>query len=103
MTLGIVWAYGNLTPYIASYLAYESSATLLNAEEYQNYLNTANYCFFVQMTAVTLGCVLGGRSETYFGPKRTILMSSLFVSIGFGATFFCIDNIYSLLLSYGVV
>ena len=105
ISLGALWTYGNVIPYIASYITFKSPTSTLNENTYHHYYSLANWSFFLLFTGLTFGVLLGGKVEIYFGPKIAIFVSSLFVIIGFGGTFISLslNNIYAVLLTYGVL
>eukprot|EP01084_Bolivina_argentea_P238554 400768_1 len=106
ITLGLLWTYGNVLPYIASYIAYHSTnKETVTSTDYNHYTSIVNYSFFLLFTSLTFGAIIGGKVEIYFGPTISMLISSTFVSIGFGATSIALwwNNVYLVLFTYGVL
>eukprot|EP01084_Bolivina_argentea_P311899 539934_1 len=102
ISIGTMWTYGNIIPYIASYLTYYGDTS--NGKTYTDYYNEANWLFFLMFLMATIGCIIGGKIEIQFGPKIAITISSLLVSLGFGLTYFTLKSniIYLIYLSYGI-
>lgn len=102
ISIGTMWTYGNIIPYIASYLAYYGHN---QGYTFTDYYNNANWIFFFLFLMATCGCIIGGKIETHFGPKTAISASSICISVGFGFTFFTLKSniIYLVYLSYGIL
>eukprot|EP01083_Nonionella_stella_P219550 786353_1 len=86
ITLGLLWTYGNVLPYIASYITYHNASHPVTKSSYDHYTSITNYSFFLLFTSLTCGAILGGKVEIYFGPSISMIISSIFVSVGFGST-----------------
>ena len=104
----MLWSYGNVIPYIASYTAYQASAAsnhAVDAATYHHFYSVTNWSFFLLFSALTVGVLLGGKLELYFGPKIAICISALFASLGFGGTAVAMKwlNVYAVQLTYGVL
>lgn len=96
-TIGCLFTFGNLVPYFASYLAYDEfkeydHPLTLNEKEdiFSNQTARVNWIYFVVFMTFGVGVNFGGRLETKHGPKVALMVASLFMSIGFGCTFFAL-------------
>ena len=95
LTLGSWFSFGNLTPYIASYLtASENRAHSHHLSDvelqtiYNDYLSSINIVFFVAMCFNALLSFGGGDIEVRIGPTKTLMISAVLLSFGFGLTYF---------------
>jgi len=112
LTLGSIFCYGNLSPYIASYLTYATmTASSQSRDEfdiagtYQNFIDLANWVLFIIITCMSLFIIFGGNVEVKIGPTRTLIIASFLVTIGFGATYFSLlaNSMWLIVITYGII
>jgi len=112
LTLGAWFCFGNLIPYIASYMTYhmnrDQSFTLSDddlAELYTQFITDGNIVFFIAMAFNGLCCIFGGTLELNLGPTKTLIITGLLISAGFGFTYFgLIWKSFSVIyITFGVV
>jgi len=112
LTLGAWFCFGNLIPYIASYMAYHMNKdqhfTLSDDELhelYMSYCTNGNIVFFIAMAFNGLCCIFGGNLELNLGPTKTLIITGLLISSGFGLTYFgLIWKSFSVIyITFGVV
>ena len=95
LSLGSVYTYGNLAPYIVSYVRKRSHPTNLQ-------FTSATFVFAAQIAGQGLSMALGGVLEKRFGPRLVSLFGGWFMSIGVLLTYFAIQkSFWLLLLTYG--
>ena len=98
LTLGSLFCYGNLSPYIASYMAYNDYISSTDphsfdiADSYNTYVSETNWVLFIIITCMSLFIIFGGNVEDKIGPTKTLIVASLLVTFGFGLTYFGLIN-----------
>ena len=112
-TLGSLFCFGNLTPYIASYFTHNDYMNIPSSDRdtfdiastYNKYISQANWVLFAMITIETGFIIFGGNIEIKIGPAKTLIMSSILVTLGFGLTYFSlIYNSFALLvITYGLI
>eukprot|EP01083_Nonionella_stella_P104297 298719_1 len=107
LTLGSIFTFGNLTPYMASYMTYNQNLSqehpLSDTEledTYNHYVSSANIILFIAITTDALCTVFGGDIEIYIGPTKTLFLASLCITLGFGLT--CLGLIYNSIICIGI-
>ena len=119
LSLGSIYTFGNMLPYIASYLS-----TTNSDHNYLEYVSKTNYIFACticgQSVVFPIGSVFfsalnisytnciqqtkGGKLGEKFGTKLTIAIGCIIHSIfGVLCTYFICDNLYLIYLTYGVL
>ncbi|XP_067669940.1 uncharacterized MFS-type transporter YhjX-like [Haliotis asinina] len=97
LTLGTVFSFGNLTPYLTSYL--RNNTTNLDID-YGDSVWIYACCLMGQGTAIFLGGII---SRT-LGLKLTVLLGSWFMSAGVILTYFTVQHSYiAVIFTYGVM
>ena len=75
LTVGSLYAVGNMIPYVVSYIRINSSPHDLR-------LNTVTYIYASQAVGVGLAMVLGGLLDRYIGPRLVVLLGGLIMTTG---------------------
>lgn len=95
--IGCVLSYGNLVPYFASYVTFiefHSNSQLLSRDDlvyiYNEQTMNFNLIYSLRFIAVAIGAYYSGYLENRLGPKTTLTISTFFMSLGFGLTFFAL-------------
>ena len=97
LALGVLYTYGNLSPYIVSYIRQESHPGDLR---YQS----APFVFACQLIGQGAGMILGGLSERRFGPRIVTLVGSGVMCLGVLFTSLTIKfSFWLMLVTYGFV
>jgi len=111
LTLGAWFCFGNLIPYVASYMAFNRNAAAgfaLSDDDleaaYNEFLFNGTIVFFIAMVLNGLCCIFGGSLELQLGPTKTLVITGLLTSFGFGATYFGLvwDSMAVIYLTFGV-
>ncbi|XP_077987972.1 apicoplast pyruvate carrier 1-like [Glandiceps talaboti] len=97
LSLGTHYTFGNLSPYMVSYMRSRSKPADLSYEEAMWIYAAAQACHGFAM-------YVGGFIDRKVGPRWTILIGGLFVSLGVALTYFTImQSFYTVLLTYGLM
>ena len=97
LSLGTIYTYGNLAPYIVSYIRVRSEPSTLRYTD-------ATSVFACQLAGQGLSMIFGGLLEKKFGPRLVTLFGGWFMSIGVLLSYFSIQySFYLLLLTYGLM
>ena len=112
-TLGSIFCFGNLSPYIASYFTHNDYMNITKYKQdtfdiestYNNYVSQINWVLFVALAIEVVFILFGGNIEIIIGPPKTLIMSSILMTLGFGLTYFALINHSFLLLmvTYGII
>ena len=111
LTLGSLFCYGNLVPYIASYLTYNDyiqssdQDTFDLTTSYNNNVSQTNLVLFIIIFCMSIFVIFGGNVEVKIGPTKTIIIASLSVTLGFGLTYFSLiyNSIWLIIITYGII
>jgi len=110
LVFGSLFCFGNLSPYIASYLTHNdymaSESTEFDlATVYDRYLSQTNIVLFIIMTCFCTSIIFGGKLELMFGPTRTYMLSTVMVTAGFGLTSLALkaNSIPLIVVTYGLL
>ncbi|XP_041369549.1 uncharacterized protein LOC121383508 [Gigantopelta aegis] len=97
LSLGTVYTFGNMTPYVTSYIReYSSPADLTYA--------TSIWIFAMSGMGQGLSMFLGGLLCQKIGPRLTTLLGSLFMSLGVLLTYFTIKLSFAVVvITYGLM
>lgn len=95
LSIGSVYTYGNLLPYLVSYARNRSGpADMKNTE--------GTYIFSIQVAGLGVGMLVGGILEKRFGPRLVSLFGGWLMSAGVALSYFAIKaNFWLLTLTYG--
>ncbi|CAH1782091.1 unnamed protein product [Owenia fusiformis] len=97
LTLGTLYTFGNMTPYITSYIRARSEPTGLRYSE-------GVWIFAISGGSQGAAMFLGGVFAKKIGPRLTTLLGAWIMSLGTLLTYFTIkSSFYVLLLTYGVM
>ena len=95
LSLGSLYTYGNLAPYIVSYVRERSHPASLRYTD-------ATFVFAAQIAGQGLSMAFGGLLEKRFGPRLVSLFGGWFMSLGVLLTYFAIqESFWLLLFTYG--
>ena len=100
LTLGTFYVFGNLLPYIASYIASKHGNT---KSEYDKFSASCVWIYTSMGIGQSTGLPIGGKLETIIGPKKTVFIGCLITSVSIASTYFTCHNLYSCLLTYGLI
>ena len=97
LSLGSIYTYGNLAPYIVSYVRNSSHPATLQYTD-------ATFVFACQIAGQGLSMAFGGLLEKRFGPRLVSLLGGWFMSLGVLLSYFAIQkSFWLLLLTYGLM
>ena len=97
LSLGSLYTYGNLAPYIVSYVRERSHPASLRYTD-------ATFVFAGQIAGQGLSMAFGGLLEKRFGPRLVSLLGGWFMSLGVFLSYFAIqESFWLLLLTYGLM
>eukprot|EP01084_Bolivina_argentea_P187681 323221_1 len=101
LTLGTYYTFGNLLPYLASYLAWKNGNT---THEYNQYDSSCLWIYSALAIGLAIGLPIGGKCELYLGPRKMAFIGSFIMTIfGVSATYFTCDNLYFIIINYGLI
>ena len=113
ITIGTTFCFGNLKPYIASYLAYDQcndAHSKYNCDDmddikdlYKKYTHKSNWIFCIAVIFEAVASVIGGKLELHLGPEYCALLGSSILSLGCGLTYYTISDLSSIILTYGIL
>ena len=97
LVYGSFITFGNLLPYIVSYIRERSYPEDLR-------LTDTTFVFAAQMSSIGCTMILGGILDRYTGPRVVIICSGFVMSFGVAISYFTVQySFWLFLLSYGVV
>ena len=97
LSLGSIYTYGNLAPYIVSYVRNMSHPATLQYTD-------GTFVFACQIAGQGLSMAFGGLLEKRFGPRLVSLLGGWFMSLGVLLSYFAIQkSFWLLLLTYGLM
>ena len=97
LTIGSLYAIGNMIPYIVSYIRIHSSPHNLR-------LNTVTYIYASQAVGVGLAMLIGGLLDKYLGPRLVVLIGGLFMTTGAVLSYVTIQfSFWWFILTYGLI
>lgn len=94
LCLGSIYTFGNMLPYIASYISSD-------ANQYEYYSNICTYIYAFAMCSHGIFTPIGGKLEQSLGPQLTIFIGGTIFASAVALTFFSCANIFLLYLTYG--
>ena len=100
LTLGTFYVFGNLLPYIASYIASKHGNT---KSQYDRYSASCVWIYTSMGIGQSIALPIGGKLETIIGPKKTVLIGCLISSLSIASTYLTCSNLYLCLLTYGLI
>lgn len=100
LSLGNIYTFGNMLPYIASYMASKNGN---DTSAYDYYSGQCSYIFAFTLAAEGLFFPFGGKLGELIGLRLSILLGAWLMSFGVGVSYFCIDNLIALFFSYGIL
>ena len=95
LTIGSVYSFGNLLPYLASYLAFE------NQSDFQQHQTVGVYCLCVIFQSLSMA--IGTRMYLIFDFRRCALLGCFIMSFGVGITYFSCSNLFLCSLTLGIM
>ncbi|GFN89133.1 oxalate:formate antiporter-like isoform x1 [Plakobranchus ocellatus] len=97
LSLGTLYTFGNISPYITSYMRWRGSAPDLTYTE-------ATWIFACSIVGQGSCMILGGLLQTVIGSKLTCLLGGWLMSLGVLLTYLCIKESFILtVLTYGLM
>ncbi|BFZ00817.1 hypothetical protein BsWGS_03856 [Bradybaena similaris] len=97
LSLGTLFSFGNMNPYITSYMRKYGSAPSLTYTE-------CSWIYAVASMGQGLAIMIGGMIERCIGPKLTPILGGWFMSAGVCMTFFSVKHSFALtIVTYGAV
>ena len=104
ISLGSMFAFGNFSPYLASYLTvFDYSSSNQSDDDdafsttYKYYLSQCNWIFASCYIAFTISSIMGGHIQQQIGIKATLILSTLLMTIGTLLCYWTIINVYALI------
>lgn len=99
LSLGTLYTFGNMLPYLASYMAYKHNN---DKHAYDLYTDILTWVYAGQIAGQATTLAIGGKLEHYIGPKWTSLVGGWTMSCGVLLTYFACENIVATLFTYGL-
>ena len=97
LSLGVVYTFGNLVPYIVSYIRARSDPDTLRYTD-------GTFILACQLVGQGSSSILGGLLEKKLGPRLVTLFGGWFMSLGVLLSYFSIQySFYLLLVTYGLM
>ncbi|XP_003384209.2 PREDICTED: uncharacterized protein LOC100635474 [Amphimedon queenslandica] len=97
LSIGSIYTYGNLLPYLVSYARNHT-----NQAELKNTQGT--YIFSIQVFGLAVGMLAGGVLEKKFGPRLVSLSGGWLMSAGVALSYFAVKkNFWYLTMTYGIM
>lgn len=97
LTIGSLYAIGNMIPYVVSYIRMVSHPKDLR-------LNTVTYMYASQAVGVGIAMVFGGLLDKYIGPRLVVLAGGLFMTVGAILSYVTIQfSFWWFMLTYGLI
>ncbi|XP_070538018.1 apicoplast pyruvate carrier 1-like [Ptychodera flava] len=97
LSLGTHYTFGNISPYIVSYIRERSKPSDLNYEQ-------AMWIYALAQSFHGIAMYVGGFIDRKIGPSWTTLLGGALVSFGVGLTYFTImQSFYAVLITYGLM
>ncbi|XP_065840960.1 L-lactate transporter-like [Oscarella lobularis] len=96
ITLGTFYTFGNMSPYMVSYLRKYSSKTDVTSQ---------TLIWVSALTGAGQGAAMyfGGQIEKKIGPRLTVLLGGFIMSSGVALSYFAISNFWLILFTYGLL
>ena len=96
-TLGTIYTFGNMAPYIVSYIRNQS-----HPEDLED--TTVTWIYACDVAGIGCAMFFGGWLVNKIGPRFTTLLGSWIMSVGVALSFFAIKvSIWLLLVTYGIL
>lgn len=96
LALGVLYTYGNLSPYIVSYIRQNSHPNNLR-------YHSAPFVFACQLIGQCAGMIVGGILERKFGPRMVMFIGSVIMCLGVLFTSLAVKvSFYLMLVTYGL-
>eukprot|EP01084_Bolivina_argentea_P254669 428187_1 len=101
MAVGSVqMTFGNILPYIASYMASKDE----NSEEnYNYYTDQGTWIYVARATFFVFGSILGAKLAQHFGGRIAILIGDIILSVSVGISYFIVFSLEAMIFIYGGV
>ena len=99
LTLGTMFAFGNILPYLASYMASKNGGQ----SKYNHYSSQCIWIYTVMGMAQAVGAPIGSKVEGTLGPATTTLIGCMTMSGAVLLTYFTCFNLYLTILTYGAM
>ncbi|XP_035693942.1 oxalate:formate antiporter-like [Branchiostoma floridae] len=97
LTLGTIYTFGNMNPYLTSYIRLKSSPSDLTYK-------VSVWVFSLQGAGQGLSMFVGGYISRRIGPRWTALLGGWFMSAGVILTYFTVSHsFYAILATYGLM
>ncbi|XP_066267714.1 uncharacterized MFS-type transporter YhjX-like [Branchiostoma lanceolatum] len=97
LTLGTIYTFGNMNPYLTSYIRLRSSPPDLTYK-------VSVWVFSLQGAGQGLSMFVGGYISRRIGPRWTALLGGWFMSAGVTLTYFTVTHsFYAILMTYGLM
>ncbi|XP_062522055.1 uncharacterized protein LOC134196850 [Corticium candelabrum] len=96
LTLGTLYSYGNMAPYIVSYIRKYGTPQSLT-------VTTASWIYALMLAGQGSSMWIGGIIEKKLGARLTTLVGCMIMSAGVTLTYFSISSFWLTLLTYGLL
>ena len=106
LTVGASYSFGNLLPYLSSYIAYQNrdlseEADLQSTYSQYQYQTAGVYCLLVIFQSISMA--FGNKMYLIFGFQRSCLLGCFIISFGVGLTYFSCYTLFLCCLTYGIM
>ena len=99
LSLGTLYTFGNLLPYLASYMASKNGNS---KSAYDDYTDSLAWVYACMTGGQAIMIAVGGKFEHYFGPSVASLIGGWIMSLGVAMTYFACHNFGATLFTYGI-
>eukprot|EP01083_Nonionella_stella_P072374 195124_1 len=99
LTFGTFYTFGNMSPYLASYIA----STHGGMDDYPEYRSQCVWIYTIMGMAQAVALPIGGKVELILGPTKTTLIGCFIMSLGVFLTYFACSNLYYAVITYGAL
>ena len=107
--MGSAITFGNLGPYLASYLVYQNNkdniteCTTKLQNEYSDYLVKVPWIYSTALVFQAILGPLGGKLDIAIGPRYTCLIGSFLMGLGMFLTYFTCTNLSLFIVTLGII
>eukprot|EP01084_Bolivina_argentea_P215442 365762_1 len=97
LTMGMIYVFGNILPYLASFMASNNGNT---KAMYDYYLNKLSWIFSIQLVCNGLFAIIGAKCETIYGARKTASFGCSIYTLGILMTYFSVNSHYSFIFTF---
>lgn len=117
LCLGSLFAFGNIAPYLASYMAYtdldsdtslycqpgSSDSSSIVSDKYKSFSKDVVWIYTAAVCTFAIFCPFGGKMELKFGPRAVSFVSAVGITASTAINYYLCDNFTYILISFGII